>query len=402
MRRLCDQNKGFTLIELVVVTAIIALMSAAVFANYSTIDNRGKILAVTSAIKEDLHLAQNYALSGRVNNHDRANGWGIDFNRNLNKYTLFSDLNKDYIYSYPTVLLIHGTETVAAGSFNESSYLAGAVTVTGATQAAYAGKPADNAGFWSFDDAGDNLSVAATTTFDFAALDFAVDMWLMASSTGSDLYLLDHVYDDFGAYSFAIHKDASGKLTADVWDTNDTKFTMVATAALSSHTWYHLAVTRDNNMLRLFVNGVASTSTPITTALRSNGARAIKIGADASGGSVWDGLIDEVRVTRGNSRWVESFTPPAAAYLSDDEKLKEVKMPPGLAFERLYKDGLAVNELNVYFNRSAYLMLSNGAATADSAKIKINNVGAEGTYSANDSPKFLKIMPSGLVQWSAD
>jgi prepilin-type N-terminal cleavage/methylation domain-containing protein len=397
--------RGFSLIELVLVISIIAIMSAAVYSNYSAIDNRGKILSVTSKIKDDLSLAQNFSLSGKLNKIYRPNGWGVNFNRNLNKYTVFSDLNNSKTYDYPIKILIHGNETVSSNTFNESSNSAFAVTVVNAVQTMSAGRPTSTTGYWDFDGTTDYLTLVDNGTFDTSTNNFNIDFWFNSSSSGSQRYLFCKG-NGIGTKTFEIYKDASDKLMAVVYDTSGTAYTLNGSSrsAISAGQWYHVALVRSGTTLVLYLNGAVWAKAPLPSSATAIRATSIPvfIGSDDTGAYSWKGSIDEIRYFIGNGWRVETFTPPTVAYDKDAEILKNYRLPPGLVFERLYAEATTTNELNIYFNPTAYTAWANAAAIVDSAKIKVNNAGAEASLSSSDAPKLLKVMPSGLVKWSTN
>ncbi len=391
---------GFTLIELVVVMSVIALMSVAIYANYSAIDNRGKILGVAGKIKTDLNVAQDYSLTGHINQKNRPDGWGVYFNRNLNKYIVFSDLNRNGQYDYPIKLLIHGSETVSGGVFTDSSQLASTIAVTGATQVLAAGQPPDDIGYWSFDGASDSLRVPTNSAFDPGSDSWAIDFWFKASSTGSQKALA-YKGNGSGTLTFGIYKDANDKINGVVYDDLGTAYTVQSRGAISLDTWYHVALVRDNslNVVILFIDGLGQTKKRITRPVRSQSV-SIYIGAEDNGSSnSWNGAIDEIRFSRGTGRWIERFTRPTSFYKNDDEAFREVKLPPGLVLERLYSDSVGVDELNIFFSPTNYMMYANGAVPTTYAEIKLNNAGAENTGSSADILKSIKVLPSGSTQW---
>ncbi len=89
-------KKGFTIVELVVVTSIIALMSTLVMANYRV---GGKTLALQrSAYKltQDLRGAQEMAMSAQEVSGSVPYGFGIYFDQTSPEYyKLFADLDGD-------------------------------------------------------------------------------------------------------------------------------------------------------------------------------------------------------------------------------------------------------------------------------------------------------------------
>src|SRR5262249_56500880 len=66
----------------------------------------------------------------------------------------------------------------------------------------------------------------------------------------------------------------------------------VGTAALSTNTWTHLAMTYDGSAVRLYVNGAQVSSTAKSGAI-STSTNALTIGGDAIYGQYFQGTIDE-------------------------------------------------------------------------------------------------------------
>lgn len=87
---------------------------------------------------------------------------------------------------------------------------------------------------------------------------------------------------------------------------------------------YHIAFVRSGNLFMLFINGQLAASAEHNITLRQSLTR-IEIGAQTSGevGSEtsiygFNGLIDEVRITKGVARYIEDFSPPSQPHLSHD------------------------------------------------------------------------------------
>ena len=90
------QNKifpAFTLIEMVVSLGIIMVISIIFIANYRSSNKRTDLIMTAQSLVADIHAAQNNSL-GLVKYGDivPAGGWGVNFNRNNNTYTIFADL----------------------------------------------------------------------------------------------------------------------------------------------------------------------------------------------------------------------------------------------------------------------------------------------------------------------
>ena len=79
--------------------------------------------------------------------------------------------------------------------------------------------------------------------------------------------------------------------------------------------WHHVAVTRQGNTVRLFVDGVLN-DTNTTTAPISFASNGTWIGSNGWDGglSYFDGAIEEFRVTKGTARYTADFTPQTAPF----------------------------------------------------------------------------------------
>lgn len=90
--------------------------------------------------------------------------------------------------------------------------------------------------------------------------------------------------------------------------------TILGTEALALDEWHHIALSATSGFYRLFANGQlvhfgARSNNPNTNTT------AFHIGRDPfDSGRDWAGWIDEVRYTRGEALYLESFVPPTAAF----------------------------------------------------------------------------------------
>lgn len=82
-------------------------------------------------------------------------------------------------------------------------------------------------------------------------------------------------------------------------------------SALPFNRWVHLAIVREEYAAyrwRAYINGVL-TNTSSGFANRNLTASALTIGANTSGGELFQGFLAEIRITRGVARYKGSFTP---------------------------------------------------------------------------------------------
>lgn len=164
-------------------------------------------------------------------------------------------------------------------------------------------------GSMEFDGTGDYLFAPASSLFDCTSGEYTIEFWVNFSVySGSGVYVL------FGF---------NGKATTGSWHillssgvlyfqqrgsgTNQISYSWTP----STGTWYHIAVSRDTTT-RLFIDGVVvgsnANNPPASPA--QNG---VNIGG-ASDGYYINGLIDDLRITKGVARYTTTFTPPTAPF----------------------------------------------------------------------------------------
>jgi len=83
-------QKGFTLVEMLVVIFIVAILSAATLAAIRQGNKRSSVLRAAQRVAQDLRDAQNRALAAVEFQGKVPCGWGIEFVRNQNYYLLLT------------------------------------------------------------------------------------------------------------------------------------------------------------------------------------------------------------------------------------------------------------------------------------------------------------------------
>lgn len=170
-------------------------------------------------------------------------------------------------------------------------------------------------GSMRFDGTGDYLvtNSANTDLFAFGSGNFTIEFWIYPTSFANDI---KSIYDQRptstqGLYP-TIYFNTSGVI---LYYTNSAN--RITGSALSTNTWYHVAVSRSGTSTRMFVDGVqvGSTYTDSNIYLNSSGRPFIGAFSDnQAANQQFNGYIDDLRITKGVARYTANFTPPTAAF----------------------------------------------------------------------------------------
>ena len=207
----------------------------------------------------------------------------------------------------PTVALLHFDGTDASTTITDSSPSAKTYTAQGNAQLDTAQQKFGTASLLC-DGTGDYVDTPDHADFDFGSGDFTIDCQVRFNTTqGCDLAGKMTALGIGWAFVFladTLRLYRAGALLVQVAWTPSTA------------TWYHLAVVRNSNEIKFFVDGnQQGTTQDATGQTYEGGATTFKVGAGtAAGTNGLDGWADEVRVTKGLARWTANFTAPALAY----------------------------------------------------------------------------------------
>ena len=166
-----------------------------------------------------------------------------------------------------------------------------------------------------FDGTGDSLTMPLTPATTITSGNFTIEFWLNPSTVASATQAIIGTAENDGASSinwmvylvssslyFQCYSNASALMV---------QFSHQTT--LSAGTWYYCALTRNGSTFTLYLNGVASTSTPTSAATISQSGTTLyvgKFGAPSSIGAL-NGYLQDVRMTKGVAR---TITTPTASF----------------------------------------------------------------------------------------
>ena len=145
----------------------------------------------------------------------------------------------------------------------------------------------------SFDGTGDFLSLGNNNAFNPGTSDFVMEAWVyITGTTGNNQGINGKGTSGTDGYSFYV---TNALVLSFVW--NGTGGTTITGGTLSLNTWHHVAVVRNDSVIRLYLDGVgAGSSTACTTNITST---ATKYVGQARGANPILGYISNYRMTNG-------------------------------------------------------------------------------------------------------
>jgi len=84
-----DKNHGFTLIEIIIVMAIIGILALAVLPNFKNTLDSANLMSAAGKLKDDLHYIHNYAVT-----HHTSTWFTVDIDNNSYSYGIYSTSGK--------------------------------------------------------------------------------------------------------------------------------------------------------------------------------------------------------------------------------------------------------------------------------------------------------------------
>lgn len=221
-----------------------------------------------------------------------------------------------------TKLMLHCDGTDGSTSFPDSSLSPHTVTANGDAQVDTAIKKFGT-GSGLLDGTGDYLSTPDVSDWDFGTGDFTIDFWVYRNGTQNNFASLVSTMPTsgdgwavmIGRPSFenkiAIVSTASGGLT----------FDLPGNGVIPDQTWTHIALVRDGNNLKVYINGTEDQTRDVTGYDYTNSTDELLIGRYYTNVDNYyaDGNMDEIRVSKGIARWTSNFTPPTSPYSTDEE-----------------------------------------------------------------------------------
>lgn len=218
------------------------------------------------------------------------------------------------IYYNSVSLLLHGNGSDGGVVFTDNAPTPKTNSVTGNTNTSTAQNKYGSASIL-FDGTGDSLSITSgSTDFTFGTGAFTLEFWIRPIAIpASDATILDCRYG-VTSNNPQIFLSSTGVLIY-----LSSGITLITgTAVLAINTWYHVAVCRSGTSTKMFVNGTqdGSTASDSTNYSVGNSSKPISFNYDGfnATASIFNGYLDDIRVTKGIARYTSAFTSPTSEF----------------------------------------------------------------------------------------
>lgn len=170
----------------------------------------------------------------------------------------------------------------------------------------------------------DYMTVSDHDDFEFGSDDFTLDLWVKLASTGGQTFLAKMDFgDDDKSWNFDMGDASTIRFITSLDGDAVTKAEW--TYSLSVGVWTHLAVTRTGATAELFVDGVSQGTGTVDSGSLYSSNQEVSVGCRFESGTprdLFDGQMDEVRITKGLVRWKSNFNPADEAYPAKEPATK--------------------------------------------------------------------------------
>lgn len=208
----------------------------------------------------------------------------------------------DPYYTSNVVLLLHGED------LTDSSPNVKTISSAGSASASSAYKKFGTKSI-AVVNTGDYLYTPSSTDFNLTG-DFTIECWVYRTVTKGSYaqgILVRRVYNNTGSGTWRLTEDAFQNLQNPA---------LVIGFAIPYNTWTHVAITRDTGVIRAFINGILASSMTDTTNFSNSQQMFIGRDWDGASNTVFGGYLDEVRITKGVSRYPKVIEVPTVAKTS--------------------------------------------------------------------------------------
>jgi Concanavalin A-like lectin/glucanases superfamily len=142
--------------------------------------------------------------------------------------------------------------------------------------------------------------------------DFTFDFWFnRQGGDGTTRFAFGQANSALSSFAVVGGLSGANKL---FFEWNTTATAVLGTTVITTTGWHHFAAVRSGTSMLLFLDGTLEASV-VTGVAINDSADNFSVGrAGAFASNVWNGFIDEFRLSVGIARWTANFTPPTVPY----------------------------------------------------------------------------------------
>ncbi len=226
-------------------------------------------------------------------------------------------------YYNSSSLLCHFDSLNPAGRFIDSSRNNFTITSNGDSRLSTSQYKFGGASAY-FDGTADNLLINYNNAFNLSG-DFTIEVWFypITLNGGMILNFAGGLNIAWASYELVNNTDGinfAGSSANNGYDIGSETGATGRIGTVSVNTWNHIAVTRQGNVYRGYINGVQGYTQTLALTPYNPNARGLAIGSNyattwgVTPATVLNGYLDELRITKGVARYTANFTPSNAPF----------------------------------------------------------------------------------------
>jgi hypothetical protein len=179
-----------------------------------------------------------------------------------------------------------------------------------------------------FDGAGDYLSLAGSSDWNYGTGDFTIEFWVYLASTSRQTLMIPGTDTASHLSGVGIDYNSVGTNKLGAWaSSNGSSWNIInadgggngiGSTTVTQSAWHHIAFVRNGTSLKLYLDGAQEVSVTSSSSICNGSGTTLNFGRNAYlGGTFYmNGYMDEIRITKGVARYTAAFTPPTTAYLT--------------------------------------------------------------------------------------
>lgn len=207
-----------------------------------------------------------------------------------------------------TSMLLSGTNSAIYDSTTKNNLLIAGDTKTMVSVNKFGGSSI------YFDGTGDYITMPSNVAFQFGTSDFTVEGWFYPTSIANNGVI--QISSTVGG----LQANNTTNVAISVVSGQLSIYAASATytgSSIAANTWYNVAVVRNSGVTKVYLNGSLITSFGISGAITDTTNYAgtyCVVGGYSSTATLWNGYLDDIRITKGIARYTTNFVPPNSPF----------------------------------------------------------------------------------------